>query len=412
LRAGWPPRRRHCRAGSVAPTGAQRRSVWLAAMALNKDAKAPAPIAKELFLHIGMQKTGSTSIQDACRVNRAPLAAAGLLYPRTPGDKNHIKLTLFAWDGGKTNRLPLAAGVGDPEKYRRFKSEFVDNLGAEIGREKCSSVILSNEHLSSRLKDPVQLERLAVALRSIARKITVVVYLRPQHELAISSYSTKVKGGSVRPMRFPRHDQAFYFNYEWMLSLWADAFGERNLVVRIFDRSELIGDDIVKDFFDTIGHAIPTGFVFSDARNPSLDTKTLEFLRAFNEHLPAFQAGEANPERGDIIPAMEAIAKGGTIWLPKEQLRAFADLFKVSNANVARQYLGRSDGVLFKTLNFDRGGEPERLTVDDAIRIAAHLWQWKQRQLLDARKRLARATDKMPDEMGLLRLGADHLDLV
>ena len=372
-------------------------------MAVGKppQARSLPPVARELFLHIGMQKTGSTSIQHAGRANRDRLADVGLLYPRTPGDKNHIKLTLFAWDGGKTNRLPLAAGVADPDAYRRFRSGFVEDLRAEIESAACPTVILSNEHLSSRLKLPAQLNRLATALRSIARKITVVVYLRPQHELLVSSYSTKVKAGSIRQIRLPKN-QAFYYNYEWMLSLWADAFGERNLIVRVFDRSELVGGDVVKDFFATIDRPIPVDFDFSDVRNPSLDTKSLEFLRAFNTHLPAMLGSEPNPERGDIIPAMEAVSKGGAIWLPTDQLRTFAEMFTASNANVARRYLGRSDGVLFKTLNFDRGSKPERLTVDDAVRIAAHLWRWKQRQLLETRKRQAPEQRKSPARLNRL----------
>jgi hypothetical protein len=353
----------------------------------------PPPVVKELFLHIGGQKTGSTSIQAAAALNRDRLLRDGILYPRTPGAKNHIKLTLFSWDGGKTNHLPIAAGLADGEAYQKFKGEFVGDLRAEIARSGATKVLLSNEHLSSRLKQPGQLARLADALRALAETIVIVVYLRPQHELLLSSYSTSIKGGITHDIKLPKNDQTFYYNYDWMLSLWADAFGEENLTVRVFDRQELQGGDVVRDLFAMTGYSPTDDFVFPSLQNPSLDAKALHFLRAFNAHIPTFAGDDNNPERSDIIPALEAISTGSGFGLPAAKLRAIVQMFEPSNANVARRYLGRSDGVLFSHLNFERAtAEASPLTVEDAVRLAAHLWQWKQRQLVDTRKRLAAVT--------------------
>ncbi len=51
---------------------------------------------KTIYLHIGTEKTGSTTLQAVSGINRRTLMNHGIFYPRTPGERNHIKLALFA----------------------------------------------------------------------------------------------------------------------------------------------------------------------------------------------------------------------------------------------------------------------------------------------------------------------------
>src|SRR5215471_11213896 len=48
----------------------------------------------DVVLHVGMRKTGTSSIQFFLRDNREPLASRGVLYPTTPGRARHYRLSL------------------------------------------------------------------------------------------------------------------------------------------------------------------------------------------------------------------------------------------------------------------------------------------------------------------------------
>ena len=50
----------------------------------------------ECILHIGTEKTGTTSIQKFLATNRTLLKANGVLYPLSPGKVNHIGLEAYA----------------------------------------------------------------------------------------------------------------------------------------------------------------------------------------------------------------------------------------------------------------------------------------------------------------------------
>ncbi len=336
---------------------------------------------KRLYLHIGTEKTGSTSIQFACAMNHERLRKAGFLYPRVPGERNHVRLTLYAIDHGRSADLRPRAGLGLDRDYERFKHEFQHSLLQEISQSSCSAVVLSNEHLSSRLHRIEEINRLAEIVREITDDMKIIVYLRPQHELAASAYSTSVKSGSTEELELPIDDKQPYFNYALMLDPWASVFGEGNISVRIYNRLQMPTGDVVKDFLSAIGFEIPADFEYPPDRNPALDEKTIRFLLWFNRHVPPSVDGGVNPDRGDIVAALESISRGNRISLPEGMARKVLGDFEESNAYVARRYLGRSDGVLFTTLQFSKGEPEGLLTAEEAVAIAAQLWRRNQRQL-------------------------------
>ncbi len=63
-------------------------------------------MTKRFYLHIGAPKTGTTYLQQVLHRNRRQLKAAGVLYPRNPGDAHHSAL----WD---------LRGAGEKRDYGR-----------------------------------------------------------------------------------------------------------------------------------------------------------------------------------------------------------------------------------------------------------------------------------------------------
>jgi hypothetical protein len=116
---------------------------------------------KVLYVHIGTEKTRSTALQSVSGINRGTLMKHGILYPKTPGDRNHIRLAIFAADGKALNLRRLAGLVPD-DTYKLFKTQFGDDLKSEVLASQYSRIYLSNEHLSSRIFSARAVSRLAL----------------------------------------------------------------------------------------------------------------------------------------------------------------------------------------------------------------------------------------------------------
>jgi hypothetical protein len=115
----------------------------------------------------------------------------------------------------------------------------------------------------------------------------------------------------------------------------------------------------------------------------------------FNKFVPRFLEETPNPDRGDITSALEAISTGTSSAFPASILRGIARTFEASNALVARRFLGRSDGKLFADVNYEDESQGEPLTLDRTVEIAAHLWCWRQREVNQAKREIARLEAKL-----------------
>ena len=114
----------------------------------------------KVILHIGLEKTGTTSIQRTCASKREELLRHGVLYPKTPGKSNHCAVAALAANPGKCLDLRTQLGIVDQSAFDAFLAEFPAKLQAEIRESGVDCVLLSNEHCSSRLGNPEELARL------------------------------------------------------------------------------------------------------------------------------------------------------------------------------------------------------------------------------------------------------------
>jgi hypothetical protein len=341
------------------------------------------PLAKTIFLHIGTQKTGTTTLQALGTRNRTALAAQGVLYPLTLGKQNHVGLTFFAQNGVGNRDLSRAEGINTQADMQAYVEGLPAALHDEIAHSGCQTVWLSNEHLSSRVRQPAQIARVAALLKPLAEEIRLVVYLRYQPEYYLSTYAMEVKAGGNKDNQPPLNGRDYYYNYDRMLAGWAREFGDDSILVRVFERAALKNGDVVDDFFDVMGFVPGPGIEIPPALNTSLDAKVLQFLRLFRRHIPRFVDDAANPEHGDILRALEGISNGPRFSVPAQTMQQIGTAFAESNASVARRYLGRADGVLFKPVTYNTETASAPLSVEQAVEIAAHLWRFKQHQIAE-----------------------------
>ena len=235
------------------------------------------------ILHIGTEKTGSTSIQDFLHSNKNIL--------RKLGFSQSEKL-------GKTSRLLVAAFEEENEYFCKprnilnkeiFFNEIKENLKKEILKKSKNShtFILTSEHFHSRLKSPDEINELYKFLNSLFSEIKVVCYFREQSQVHLSLYSTSLRVG--HNFNLANYFQSFaknshYYNYNVMFTKWAKVFGKNNLLPVLFSKNNFFGGSLISDFLHRC--CVKTNFEnfkMSPRRsNTKFNLKQIILLRAIN----------------------------------------------------------------------------------------------------------------------------------
>ena len=330
-------------------------------------------------VHIGMQKTGSTAVQQYLDVNRDVLAGRGLLFPRALGQRNQQLLPIIAHGSDEISAIHRRMRMTEPDEVRQRVAKATRRTRRLISRFKPEHMVLSSEQLSSEARSPQRIARFAAWVRQFDEQPRIVVYLRRQDLWFVSRYSMAIMHGSTDPLVVPdpaHTGTGSIYDYRTMIDRWAAEFGSEQVTVRVFERGQLVNGDAATDFLHTLGRPDLAGLDHPGSPNTKLDADVLEFVRRLNQHIPRFVDGTLNPRRLNLEVAIDQLPGSGLSWgLPQSQARAFQDRFAADNAAIARESLGRADGELFSTSFADHQlPDPSVLTQDRSVELAAHLW--------------------------------------
>jgi hypothetical protein len=327
-----------------------------------------------IYLHIGTPKTGTTSIQTFLDINTPALARHGIVVPRSLGERNHRRLSLYAMDEHRIDKLRRSKRMLTPDVVRLYREKVLKEFRAEIASFPPASEIVMTSEFMMRLRRKDELERLREFVCLTGQTdIRIVVYLRRQDLYYTSGYSQAIKGGKNIPFSPDGEisEQANY--YDRNLQVWAEVFGAGALIVRPFERCSLKNGDAIDDFMAILGVDDLSGLERPRARNESLDANTVEFLRLLNSEVPRRDHGKENFGRMRLIQALETVSTGPRLRMTRQNAERFLRNFEASNQAVARSYLSRE--TLFEEPVADSPGMEPILTLDDAHRIAATLFE-------------------------------------
>ncbi|WP_257287527.1 hypothetical protein [Endozoicomonas sp. SESOKO2] len=260
---------------------------------------------KTIYLHIGTNKTGTTSIQKQLALHRQLLKKQGILYP-TSGQA-----------GSAHYPLSWGLGLGHPPADYKHTPEHWLNVVNEIKHSDCEKIILSSEFFIL-LRNKMHAEIIRDYLSDFDVKI--VVYIRRQDKYLESVYSQAVKMGAKVPsniMDFYNNNKPSY-NYFQVLMPWVEVFGKSNIKLKLYgDRKTF---NAVEDFFKIIGESCP--FDSSEEKRSNL---------SWNAHLVRFMA-----KHRDIFPSTHERAIFVKWFNSKEQFREKGTLL---NPNQRKQVL-------------------------------------------------------------------------
>lgn len=207
------------------------------------------------ILHIGGEKTGSTSIQWLLEANRAQLAEAGFAVPRGLGGANHVALAAYA--GRDPMVRDLLGMLDEPLGLEALRAALPGRMAALVAAQPAHvhTMLLTNEHCQSRLHTPEEVARLRDLLLPLFSEVRVLVYLRRQDEIVISMRNTSLRShGRLPPAWFPAEPGLLQvLDHGLLLRRWGQVFGPAALRPRLY-RAEQAAH--LADFLAAIGAAI------------------------------------------------------------------------------------------------------------------------------------------------------------
>ncbi|KIN63924.1 Methyltransferase FkbM family [Sulfitobacter noctilucicola] len=184
------------------------------------------------ILHIGTEKTGTTSSQNFLHENRTRLLSQDIVYPSNLGGINHRFIASYALQLDTADESMRAMGLHTQQQIDNFHSDTEARLTEQLTAASTARYcIISSEHLHSRLRTEEQVLSIKQLLAPLFEDIEVHIHLRPQVDVAISLASTQSRvGGRIGEAFFQsvRADQ-IYYNYDRLVGLWEGVFGVENV---------------------------------------------------------------------------------------------------------------------------------------------------------------------------------------
>lgn len=218
-----------------------------------------------VVIHIGTPKTGTTALQRFLYLNSEKMEAAGFLYPK---DLCHQE--------GPHYSVTWAIEDND-EKVKRKLVRIIKNT-------KAHTLVISSENFSApRYQSPLAVGKTIGFFKDLGFKlknIKVFVYLRRQDEYYESIYNERIKNHGVA-MKIQQ--TVAPLDYYYLLGLWSEKVGRRNVIPRVYEKNKFIGGSIFSDFCDGVGYAmdgkekLPVGDV-----NKKLSPYEVELFRMIN----------------------------------------------------------------------------------------------------------------------------------
>jgi hypothetical protein len=158
-------------------------------------------MTKELYLHLGLHKTASTSFQATCKANQASLSAQNITYPlfrceqANKEDISNHSIPLFSLFSGKAHKyhINIRWGVSDPVAANASYMAQLNDILANSEK-----VILSGEDIG--VLDKGGLSRLIDVVSKYNFTIIPFALVRDPYSFMNSAYQQMIKDGYYNPL--------------------------------------------------------------------------------------------------------------------------------------------------------------------------------------------------------------------
>ena len=249
---------------------------------------------RQLILHIGMHKTGTTSIQrslDGLAKDRVKYVALG--------SSNHSGPMSVAFSDREAKGR-RARPERSPQDTEALKQRIRAQLEAELAQEQFDKFVISGEGLV--FLTPRNLRELSELLRKHVDEVRVFAYVRDPVGFSSSALQQRIKGG-IGGQDLTRA------NYRAKFVPFIEIFGREYFSVKEFSRPTLRDGSVVSDFCHLWG--IPFDPKSEVRSNESLAEPTVKLMHLFNRSgVPSLESRMQKQARMVMVEAMGTHFKG------------------------------------------------------------------------------------------------------
>ncbi|MBQ9699697.1 MAG: hypothetical protein IJV71_03660 [Lachnospiraceae bacterium] len=318
-----------------------------------------------LLIHIGTNKTGTTAIQKFLYNNNEALMKFNWCYPNLRKDfPDYESLDM---DDQKNGNIFLNKDYSYDTCSARWKNVW-KNIRHYLENY---NVIISAEEMYN--------PRMGALFESIIKEydnIKVIVYLRRQDYYLESEWKQAIKSEycEVRSV-YERKKNSELYDYLTQIKSLEAVVGKENIIVRVFENGQYEGEwnTITSDFLKSIGIEKLTDFRDVGKENEGIDANSLEIKRLINRYL--CDCGELKNKINYyyVYHLKKTIPTTGKAigYLTKDERKEILSMYEEGNRIIARDYLERTDGVLFYDGNIDipQYNVESSLLLEDAIKF-------------------------------------------
>lgn len=299
---------------------------------------------KTLYIHIGTPKTGTTSIQNFCGLNREKLKEQGVLYPIM---NYHYERKSVNRNGYFLHGVIKENGTRNKEKEKQvFDSEL--QYIVDCFKEN-DTILLSDESIwwatSTRRKG--LWKDLKKHSEQHNYQIKVIVYLRRQDQFMMSRYNQKLKTDFVASTQ--NFDEYFadmngrfkcVMDYRERIDNIAKSISKENVIVKRFDRNYFYNGDLNQDFLNILGVKVDDSFQqLKETANTGISVQSGEIKRVLNRLKPITMA--ENNKLLEILNECEnVLPESNTSLMSTDEVKNFMEQFVDSNESIVDEYIG------------------------------------------------------------------------
>ena len=259
---------------------------------------------KKVFIHIGVPKTGTTSIQRFFILNYDELKSKGVYYPIFDGQKRIKKFTEDYLSPGisdlDTNLDEDFWAIGPLHHFLKNDKNYASRSYNDVKGylEQALSVFQNNNYQSLIISCESLADLESDYINDLASffseyDCSIILYVRDETKYLESDYLERLKNiyhGELYEdiSDFIESTLSFYVrrNINTIIS-WGSFFGFDNINVRLFDKETLTDNDAVKDFLSIIGFHEKINLY--PVSNISLNNKYAPLLEKTNQVIPELQ---------------------------------------------------------------------------------------------------------------------------
>jgi hypothetical protein len=309
------------------------------------------------IIHIGTEKTGTTSIQEYLYQNQEQLRDAGFYFIQSAGKRNNRALPSYCMDDERYDDFFWERGITSLNEKNEFKGDLLISFTEEINSipKGIHTVIISSEHFHSRTISQEEVRNVYVLLSTFFSEIKIVCYIRDQVDTCTSLYSTAIKAGwaiSFDDFIQGCKPENTYFNYYEMLNNWERSFGFESLDISIFDRKYFLNGDLLDDFTAKID----LDLVGTLNKNIIIENESLTYVgqvlgKAINKvfHKYRKETGGNSSLQNKCLRIIAKLCKGKARQVPIALSNRICNLFFESNEKLRKKLFPDKD-KLFDTL--------------------------------------------------------------